>query len=350
MTSNITKSASLMAQPSPESTSPMAQPAPESPVMLQVGRCACCYEYMDARKGMKCLVDKYGLPVCHHKFCVSLECRKALEERKSAMLSSGKGCPGCLEKAGTSEFRSFAQLSTVVLPTDDAKGFFESINLSQTGSITKDEVAGFISSYFEVTFAAAMNMVTKKWPHWDTNQRSVLRRGFGLFNPTDGKLDKVEFETARAYLADLVQNIKVPYQADVGLKRSLVDDVPSQQFEVRNVRQRVLDFQSNMQSDLLLNLLRNAAATWFEKYDTDGSGTISKNELKDALAATLAGKLSEDATKSVVEGLWDSIDTDASTQLNFKEFMNFREVLLGNIDGFDHQGHSDSRTQPSERV
>jgi hypothetical protein len=321
----------------------MAQPVlsssiatPEPQVTLQVGKCCYCKEHFDPQKGAKCLVDKKGVPVCHHKFCVSLTCRKALEERKSGMLSSGKGCPECMEKAGKSEFKSFVQLGSVVMPTDKAEDFFKSINLSGTGSITDEEVAGFICSYFDVDHAAAMDMVTKKWQSWDTTQRGLLRRGFGIFNATDGKLDQKEFEAARAYLSDLVKNARTPLGSaatlDAGASNATGIRRPAEDDDSRNVRQRTHELQNSMQSDLLLKLLRDDEAGWFAKFDKDKSGTISKSELIDALAATLAGKLSKSAARSIIEGLWDCIDTNNSEEVDMGEFKNFREILLKNVE------------------
>lgn len=152
---------------------------------------------------------------------------------------------------------------------------------------------------------------------------------------TDGKLDEEEFETTRAYLADLVKNVEAPVSANVELKRQRTDEDLTQQPDTRNVRQRIDDVQNSMQSDLLLNLLKkDAGKGWFMKFDKDKSGSISKNELIDAMAATFVGKLPKHDAKSVVHGLWDCVDIDNSEEVDFQEFIAFREVLLKNVERF----------------
>ena len=63
--------------------------------------------------------------------------------------------------------------------------------------------------------------------------------------------------------------------------------------------------------------------TAFETYDTDNSGTLTKDEAK-AMVVGMNLAVSE----QYVDGVWSVYDTDGNGTLDFEEFALFAEVLL----------------------
>lgn len=302
---------------------------PPAPPSLAIKNCAYCGDRSLAT-GAKCLTGKDGVPVCSHKFC--LTCRDKLEPRMQGVFSSGSGCPEC--------FKAFAKIIDVVLPTENAQDFFKSVNIGKGGQITKEELADWLSSYFFIGGAEAMRIVSDNWGHWDTETRGKAKQYLLMMAAKDGNLDEKEFEVVRQYLAEMVSNARLglatPASSAPGarVKRPSDDDGLTSAAPPPARRQRTetaQDLQARMTTVGLLSKLKEGdGSSWFQFFDTDGSGKLSKEEVINAMVKTLVEhKIAEDDARSVVGGIWSIIDTDGSQEIEQgSEFNTLREMLI----------------------
>lgn len=282
--------------------------------------CAKCGE-RSLSTGAKSLVTKDGVPVCHHKFC--LTCRDKVEARKQGWVSNGEGCPEC-EKP-------FAKLVDAALPSGEAKEFFRHVNISGGGKISQAELSAWITSFFDVSAAEAADVVEQRWPAWDTETRGWVSRKLLRRDAKDGTLDPDEFAEAQRFLADIEQETRR------GRKRPLDDPAAEPAPKVPRPEPapgsslRAQGLLDRMQTTGLLSKLKEGdGSLWFTYFDRDSSGKLSKDEVVDAMVETLREcRMTPEDARSIVDGVWDIVDHDRSQEIEVgSEFARLREMLL----------------------
>jgi len=140
----------------------------------------------------------------------------------------------------------------------------------------------------------------------DNSQKARLQRAFSIFDKDDsGKISHTEMmgvlrllgnNPTNGELEDIIRSIDLN-------KDGFIDfDEFARVWWVREQQQLEADFEDELQLA-------------FEVFDTDGSGVITREELREKLT-TLGEKLSEEE----VEELLAEADTDKSGTISFEEF------------------------------
>jgi hypothetical protein len=240
------------------------------------------------------------------------------------VISRGDGCPEC--------FKPFAKTRNVVLPSGNAKDFFLSVNISKSGQITQDELACWISSYFDIDQGGAMGFVSDNWERWDTETRGMIKKSLLRMKAKDGVLDEKEFRAVQEYLAFLDRSARVETVSGVRATRPRDDDGFATEPPARRQRKESTQYlKDRMQTAGLLSRLKQGdGSSWFRFFDTDGSGKLSKDEVFNAMEQTLKGNnIAEDEAKSIVQGIWAIIDANGSGEIEQGfEFNTLRDMLI----------------------
>lgn len=227
-----------------------------------------------------------------------------------------------------------------------AEEFFKFINHTETGRITQDELAAWYSTNFTMTSADAMKAIQTNWKLWDVpKNHSFLKLGW-LRSKDQGDLDMDEFRQVHEFmkesLAISLTSTAVPPVAELksesispelrGEKRprseadSLTDGV------LRKVAQRKQVQSEDLQCKLRSNT--DKGREWFDHFDFDKSGELSKPELITALLQTFMGshQMTREKITDIVNGVWDAIDTDGDGSVRFDEFQVLREALIAQLN------------------
>lgn len=287
--------------------------------------CAKCGE-RSLSTGAKSLATKDGTPVCLHKICLS--CRDKVEARKQGWVFNGDGCTECEVP--------FAKLVDAALPSGDAAEFFRHVNLSCSGKISPAELSAWTASLFDVSAAEAAEVVEERWDSWDSETRGVFAQWILRQDAKDGALDPDEFPEAQRFLAGMeeaAQRRAAPSTAasPAGGTRRPLNDADVETMPPTKRRRSAQELMAKMQTTGLLSKLREGDGhLWFEYFDRDSSGKLSKEEVINAMVETLKEfNMSQDDARSVVEGIWSIVDHDRSQEIEFgAEFARLREMLL----------------------
>jgi len=271
--------------------------------------------------------------------------------------------------------KRFCSISEALCPdTASTKDFFLFINYTWTGRITKEELAAWYTANFCMESDDAMAIINGKWHLWDVpTNRSFLQLGW--FRSQDrGDLDQEEFKAVQPFLAeslsrslaaaaaappqpasqaeltdqppaadhqqvpiDAMEPVRSPTDSvepeGKGLKRSrskVADDFADGM--QRRVEQKTLSDSKELQQQLSNNADRGR--NWFDLFDCDKSGELEKDELTTALLKTFLGshKITREQITSIVDSVWDAIDTDGSGSVHFGEFQTLREAVMAQLN------------------
>lgn len=312
-------------------------PAATQPQTLALGKCEQC---RDALK-----VHRFALWYDHPKrkrSCAHLVCGTC----RGIMNSWNKPhCPN--SKCGK---RFYAIQDAICPSTDSLDDFFKFVDVNQTGRVTRDELAVWYTTNFDITQDAAMNMISSNWHCWDVPKSHSFLAG-GWFRPKDeGDLDKDEFKAVQEFMgeslkrslaissaaASSVPSSSSPAAASSsdprGTKRSPPRDSESSALTegvLRNVAQK----KAIQSEELQRKLSTNKGREWFDHFDLDKSLKLEKGEIITALLQTFMGShgMNRETTTSIVENVWDAIDADGGGSVDFDEFQMLREAMVAQL-------------------
>jgi len=240
--------------------------------------------------------------------------------------------------------RFYAVQDAVGPDTASTEDFFNFVNHTRTGRITKEELADWYTTNFIMTREDAMSVVDENWQFWDTPKNHPFLK-LGWFRPKDqGDLDKDEFppvqEFMRESLARSLASAAVPAGGAAastepseprGQKRPRPDAEDFTAGVLRSVARRAL-----VESEELQRMLSNNATKgreWFDHFDFNKSGELERSELTTALLQTFVGshRMTCEGITSIVDGVWDAIDCDGSGSIHFREFQVLREAVMAQL-------------------
>jgi len=336
--------------------------ATEQPDPLPVGKCEQCHKTFDGTRFSLWYDFSKKRRSCEHLVCGP--CRGSMSSWQK---------PLCPNSACQKRFYSiYESLCPAKASTED---FFLFINYNWTGRITKEELAAWYMANFDIESDDAMAIINGQWHLWDVpKNRSFLQLGW--FRPQDqGDLDKEEFKEVQPFLAEslsrsLAAAAAAPAAAPAAAAHATASqppaevggDVPpggsstsgpSESVELdgkglkrprskdaddfadgmlRRVAQKTLSNSKELQEQLRNNSDRGRS--WFDFFDRDKSGELEKNELTTALLQTFLGshKITREQITSIVESIWDAIDTDGSGSIHFGEFQTIREAVIAQLN------------------
>jgi Ca2+-binding EF-hand superfamily protein len=240
--------------------------------------------------------------------------------------------------------------------TASTENFFKFVNHTQSCRITKEELVDWFITNFIITRPSAMQLIDANWHLWDKpKNHSFFKLGW-LRSKDQGDLDLDEFSPVHDFLREFFEkslgtmaSASTPATTTsthtfaaselhgeqvtsmrTGQKRVASAEMLAQELR-RNVSQRKLIQAEELQRMLSDNL--DMGRTWFDHFDFDKSGELEKSELITALLQTLIGshQITRDEVTSIVDSVWDGIDTNANGGVEFKEFQMLREALLAQL-------------------
>jgi len=245
----------------------------------------------------------------------------------------------------TCDKRFYAIQDALNPSTATAEELFKFVNYSGSGRITKEELVDWYTTNFNMTRSDVRNAIDSNWQLWDVPKNRPFSQ-LGWFRSKDqGDLDIDEFPPVQDFMngslsrsltstpAGRIQ-VSVPTACAEphGEKRSRPETDTLTDGVLRNVAQR-----KQVQSQELQCCLgdhSDKGLKWFNHFDFDKSGELSKPELITALLQTFMGshQMSREKITSLVNGIWDAIDTDGSGSVHFDEFQILREALIAQLD------------------
>jgi len=290
---------------------------------LAVGKCASCKVLFEN--------SRFALYYDHTKNKRS--CKHLVCGRCKATMSgwSRKECPhrDC-------KIRFYDVEEAVDPRTGSLEDFFAFVNLSGSGRITKQELADWYTTNFDILEDDVMEPINDKWDTWDKQKK---RAWFGSLRSWDkGDLDKEEFGQVQEFMTKAFQvggsscggGSSCDSGGARGHKRSDAEsDEFSQGFQ-RNIRQRKVT-----QSEELQQKLRDSKGqAWFNEFDRDNNGTLERRELINAMLQTFMGShdMTSDTVTGIVDSVWEVIDTDANGSVSVEEFQMLREAMVAEMD------------------
>jgi len=118
-----------------------------------------------------------------------------------------------------------------------------------------------------------------------------------------------------------------------GIKRprsQVADDFADEM--LRRVEQKTLSDSKELQ--LQLSNHDDKGRSWFDFFDRDKNGELEKDELTTALLKTFLGshKITREQITSIVDSIWDAVDTDGSGSVHFGEFQMLREAIIAQLN------------------
>jgi Ca2+-binding EF-hand superfamily protein len=249
-------------------------------------------------------------------------------------------CPN--SKCGKRFYSIHEALSPGTACTED---FFKFVNLSATGRITKEELVAYYTTNTSIGEEEAINMIDANWKFWDV-PKSHSFWALGFLRPKDqGDLDKDEFVSVQQFMAEslslsLAQKapLSLPEAPEVaptearGKKRPHPDSDALTAGVLRHVAQKTKSKSEDLQRKLRDNSDKGRA--WFDNFDFDKSGKLEKGEVTTALVKTFLGshQVKREQIVSIIDGIWDMIDSDGSGSIDFEEFQTIREALVAQMN------------------
>jgi len=301
---------------------------PAQPSSLKPGKCEQCRKPLDSVRFALWYDYAKNRRSCQHIVCGT--CRGMMGGW------SKQQCPrsGCGKR--------FYSIQDAVNPgTAATEDFFRFVNYTETGRITKDELAAWYTTNFDMTWDDAMTMIDDNWQFWDVPKNHLF---MGWFRSKDqGDLDKDEFPPVQEFMKDsLARSLALSPVASAtastpatseprGTKRCNPEADALTQGVLRNVAQKKQAQSEELQQKLSNN--NDKGREWFDHFDFDKSGKLSKEELFSALLQTLMGShnMTRERITSLVDGLWDAIDYDGGGSVDFDEFQGLREDMMAQL-------------------
>lgn len=225
--------------------------------------------------------------------------------------------------------------------TASTEDFFKFVNYTGSGKISKDELAAWYTTNFDMTWDDAMIAIDGNWQLWDVPKNHSF---LGWLRSTDqGDLDKDEFPPVQEFMKDSLARslalspvasptVSTPVTSEPhGKKRRNPDADALTEGVLRNVAQKKQAQSEELQQKLSNN--NDKGREWFDHFDFDKSGNLSTEEVRSALLQTLMGShnITREQITSLVDGIWDAIDTDGGGSVDFAEFQGLREPLMAQL-------------------
>jgi len=301
---------------------------PAQPSSLEPGKCEQCRKPLDSVRFSLWYDFAKKRRSCEHIVCGT--CRGIMGGW------SKQKCPrsGCGKR--------FYSIQDAASPSNaSTEDFFKFVNYTETDRITKDELAAWYTTNFDMTRDDAMIAINGNWQFWDVPKN---RSFMGRFRSTDqGDLDKDEFPPVQEFMKEsLARSLALSPVASAtasppvsseprGTKRCNPEADALTQGVLRNVAQKKQAQSEELQQKLSNN--NDKGREWFDHFDFDKSGELSKEEVRSALLQTLMGShnITREEITSLVDGIWDAIDTDGGGSVDFDEFQGLREALMAQL-------------------
>jgi len=115
--------------------------------------------------------------------------------------------------------------------TASTQGFFKFVNHTESGRITKEELADWYTTNFNMTLDDAMEVISGNWQHWDVPKNHPFLK-LGWFRSKDqGDLDMDEFPPVQDFMKEsLARSLALKTQASPAVQghqsQQLVVTVP----------------------------------------------------------------------------------------------------------------------------
>jgi hypothetical protein len=251
----------------------------------------------------------------------------------------------------------FVDIEEAVDPdTGSAEDLFKYVNLSGSGRITKDELVDWFTEEFDISHVDASSCVNANWNAWDEPKR---KQWFGFIRPLDqGDLDLEEFQTVKLFMSEVFKASQAASQGTsaIGASASSGADavaiaaaaprpesplpeprgqkrpIPEPAFQTfeRQTKQKSLARSKDRQQ----KLRDNDGRAWFDEFDCDKNGSLSRSELIKAFVETVTGthNITSATITGIVDSIWSTIDTDDSGSVDFDEFQMLRESFVAQLD------------------
>jgi len=241
--------------------------------------------------------------------------------------------------------------------TASAADFFDFVNRTRTGRVTKEELRDWYTTNFSLAAEDAAGMVDGNWHFWDVPKDRPFLEGGWLRSKDQGDLDRGEFLPVQEFMKESLARSRAPTTAAPapalpaapaapcgpapaahdgtpagrGQKRPSADADAFAEGLMRNVAQKKLRESEELQRQLSNDLDRGRE--WFNHFDFNGSGQLERGELITALLQTLMGnrQVSREQITSIVSGIWDAVDSDGTGSVSFGEFQLLREAVTAQL-------------------
>mmetsp|Transcript_41105 Transcript_41105/g.114258 ORF Transcript_41105/g.114258 Transcript_41105/m.114258 type:complete len:324 (-) Transcript_41105:67-1038(-) len=237
--------------------------------------------------------------------------------------------------------------------TTSIEDFFNFVNYTRTGRITKKELADWYTTNFAMTREDAMSAINDNWQFWDVPKNHSF---LGAFRSKDqGDLDVDEFlpvqesmgESLARSLALAAAATSAPPAPPIPAGQAAASADPSEPRGqkrphpeadafatgvLRSVARKKLVESEELQRMLSSNATKGRE--WFDHFDFNKSGELEKSELKTALLQTLMGshRMTRETITSIIDGIWDVVDRDGSGSVHFNEFQMLREAVMAQLN------------------
>lgn len=222
--------------------------------------------------------------------------------------------------------KRFNAIQDVIRPNASTTAeFFKFVNHTGSGKITKQELADWYLTNFDIPSDEAMVLIQNNWHHWDIPKSHSILKGGWFRSKDQGDLDVDEFAAAHEFM-------KSSFAAAAGVRRGIKRPQPEDSL-TEGVLHHVAQKKQVQSQELQQKLKSGAGREWFTHFDSDKSGELSKSELTNALLQTFVGshQMTRDKISAIVDGVWDSIDTDGSGAIHFEEFQMLREAIVAQL-------------------
>lgn len=180
---------------------------------------------------------------------------------------------------------SFHQFSDVPQLENDPRAWFDHMDGDQDGSVTYDEIVEGLKSQVRLDWFRIEADVDRLWRQWDKNN--------------NGTIDFAEFSDPNT---GVVKYLHVYY--------------PS----------RPRPPPPSIKTDKV---------GWFQYYDEDGTGNLSKDEVIRALIQTFRlYHIDRNAVMNTVDMIWPIFDSDGSNQIDMREFVstdNLADTIIAQL-------------------
>eukprot|EP00930_Biecheleria_cincta_P102826 TRINITY_DN94657_c0_g1_i1.p1 TRINITY_DN94657_c0_g1~~TRINITY_DN94657_c0_g1_i1.p1 ORF type:complete len:318 (-),score=59.35 TRINITY_DN94657_c0_g1_i1:223-1176(-) len=299
------------------------------PNSLEPGKCEQCRKPLDAERFSLWYDFAKKRRSCEHLVCGN--CRGMMGGWRR------QHCPN-----SKCDKRFYAIQDALSPSTASYQDFFQFVNYTNTGRVTKEELAAWYTTNFNMTTDDVTSLIESNWQCWDIpKNHSFLKLGW--FRSKDqGDLDIEEFRPVQEFMREslarslasssVTSPVVSTVEASRGEKRVRSEADELVEGVVRNVAQKKQTQSEELQQKL--RKLADKGREWFEHFDADKSGQLSQEELVNALLQTFMGshQMTREKITSIVNGVWDAIDTDGGGSIDFDEFQVLRGALLAQLN------------------